>query len=523
VITCLNNLDATLKQEYTKMQAERVAIQLTVTALEQAVAKKEELNELGRKAREDANDARLLQLMQKYGFHDVGSIGGRIIGEKRTADEAIRLARKNKLDALEHAVGVNTTSVNTVRHVLAQLAAAKENARVVADQRARVYAAKAQHMKDSMERIKAHKSEMKRQRDAVVAERQQAAELYVEKIDQWKRDSELKLAKVKELLKGIEENEAAVRNATRDDIASAWKAKVLQGVADENDRVLNGCYAEIAEAPEKLIRCSVDTTSMGQAATQLLTSLETNLHRDDARRKSAGLELDVDHWEEHTVARKTVFAEKLRVDVKHFNCDQEIKSAEAKMEDASDLGDDDVYAEEDEKRASKQAQRDRHEHDRTSLLCEIDDLDQLIARVTDRLQPLYADAQLQEGACTPAHGLDVVFDACVLRARIDDTPTNVPWSRIMRGPGVGMLQKELPAYELERQERERMKRLLDRREQALVERLQAAADEQHQFARRIMGEIADVPGGGGAGGGATYAAAAARGATGKPGGAAAAS
>ena len=65
VITCLNNLDATLKQEYTKMQAERVAIQLTVTALEQAVAKKEELNELGRKAREDANDARVLQLIDR--------------------------------------------------------------------------------------------------------------------------------------------------------------------------------------------------------------------------------------------------------------------------------------------------------------------------------------------------------------------------------------------------------------------------------------------------------------------------
>merc|ERR1719453_1400257 len=243
---------------------------------------------------------------------------------------------------------------------------------------------------------------------------------------------------------------------------------------------------------------------MGQAATQLLTSLETSLHRDDARRKSAGLELDVDHWEEHTVARKTVFAEKLRVDCKHFKCDREIKSAEALMHEAEEDGDDDVYAEEDEKRARKQDQRDKHEQERTSLLCEIDDLDQLIARVTDRLQPLYADAQLQEGACTPDHGLDVVFDACVQRARIDDTPTNVPWSRIMRGPGVGTLQKELPAYELERQERERLKRRMDSKEQALVDRQQEEADAQREFAVRIMGEIAD-------------------GATGKPGGAAAAS
>ena len=68
---------------------------------------------------------------------------------------------------------------------------------------------------------------MARQRGAVEQERQAEATMYVNKVEQWGRDSELKLEKVKDLLAGIEANEENVRVAARVDQESAWKKQLL--------------------------------------------------------------------------------------------------------------------------------------------------------------------------------------------------------------------------------------------------------------------------------------------------------
>jgi hypothetical protein len=61
------------------------------------------------------------------------------------------------------------------------------------------------------------------------------------------KQSKLKQAKVTELLKSIEEKEAAVRGATRDDIASAWKAKAKVQEREAED---GGSFVLVEPEPE---------------------------------------------------------------------------------------------------------------------------------------------------------------------------------------------------------------------------------------------------------------------------------
>ena len=251
--------------------------------------------------------------MKKYDFHEVDTIRGRLMGEKKEANSQVRAARKALLDALEHAVGVNTACIVEIRSLMPEFEANGQTVLKLASEKAEEYRKKSQHIRETMRRIASKQEEVKHQRCVVQQERKKDADSYTKDVSALRNDIKSDRERVQAILAGIEAKEQRIRDATRADRESAWKEQVLIGTLDENKRVLDSCNAEICDAPEILDRCGQVASDMGATAQQLNSELCGNLNKDVARRESGGRDLDVRHMEEHVVARKRVFHEKLTV------------------------------------------------------------------------------------------------------------------------------------------------------------------------------------------------------------------
>lgn len=251
--------------------------------------------------------------MAKYDYHDVDTVTKRILTHKKTAESEVRQARTNVIDGFDHAASVIDATVTTVLSLVPGFEASGKTAMKLANEKAREYCRKAQHIRESMQRIVTKKEEVKHQRSMVEQERQQDIEHYTAQVQFWHRDSEQALKQVMDLLARIETNENCIRKATRADQESAWKEQVLVGVLDENDRVLDSCNDEIGDAPELLDRCGKVASDMAEAAKRLTSELCINLNKDVVRRRSDGRDMDVSHYEEYNIARKKVFRAKLQV------------------------------------------------------------------------------------------------------------------------------------------------------------------------------------------------------------------
>jgi chromosome segregation ATPase len=258
-------------------------------------------------------DEALLDLMKKYDFHEVDTIRGRLMGEKKEANSEVRAARKALLDALEHAVGVNTACIVEIRSLKPEFEANGQTVLKLASEKAEEYRKKSQHIRETMRRIASKQEEVKHQRCVVQQERKKDADSYTKDVSAWRNDIKSDCERVQAILAGIEAKEQRIRDATHADRKSAWKAQVLIATLDENKRVLDSCNAEICDAPVILDRCGQVASGMGATAQQLNSELCGNVHKDVARRESGGRDLDVRHMEEHVVARKRVFHEKLQV------------------------------------------------------------------------------------------------------------------------------------------------------------------------------------------------------------------
>jgi hypothetical protein len=424
--------------------------------------------------------------MAKHGFHDVSTVRGRIIGEKKKAEREVREARKGLLDALEHAVGVNTLCIAAVRSLTPEFQESGQKVARLATEKAEEYRRKAEHIRLTMARIAAKKDEVGVQRREVNEERRRDAAKYAGEIDRSQRDNEADRQAVQKLLARIEAREQRIRDATRDDQESAWKAQVLVGTLDENERVLDACSAEISDAPEILDRCRSVAQKMGHTATQLTSKLCENVQRDVTRRESGGRDLDVRHFEEHTVARKKVFTEEIDTSLMIFKCEQAIKAASQEMEDAEAILDEDLYAEQEEKEAKAKEQLARHQQNITAVFAEKDDLDKMIVPVVDRFQPLYTDPSLETAGKAQ-------------RTRIEATDAHAPWKRqdpAARGKVRGVVdaagcawEPVLPAYELERQVREVKARQASRKEKEILQRQQDAAADKVRFLAGLAPEL----------------------------------
>jgi hypothetical protein len=210
------------------------------------------------------------------------------------------------------------------------------------------------------------------------------------------------------------------------------------------------------------------------------------VQRDVTRRKSGGRDLDVRHFEEHTVARKKVFTEQIQIELMIFKCEQTIKAASQEMEDAEKILDEDLYAEQEEKEAKAKEQLARHQQTITGVFAEKDDLDKMVVPVVDRVQPLYTDSSL-ETAGKPQ------------RTRIEATDAHAPWKRqdpAARGKVRGVAdaagclwEPVLPAYELERQVREAFAGVVSRREEEMLQRQQEAAADKARFLAGLAPEL----------------------------------
>jgi len=486
---CLQKLDLTLKEQYRTMEAEHQLIKAATNKLARASTKVTELGDLGRKAKGDPTDEALAELMAKHGFHDVSTVRGRIIGEKKKAEKAVREARKGLLDALDHAVGVNTSCIEAVKSLTPEFQAISQTVTRLASEKAEEYRRKAKHIRLTMDRIAAKKTEVGVQRREVEKERNRDAATYAGEVDRSQRDNEADRQAVQKLLARIEAREQRIRDATREDQESAWKAQVLIGTLDENERVLDACSAEISDAPEILDRCCNVASTMGHAAKKLISELCENAQKDVTRRKSGGHDLDVRHFEEHTVARKKVFTEQIQTELMIFKCEQAIKAASQEMEDAEQILDEDLYAEQEEKEAKAKEQLARHQQNITGVFAEKDDLDKMIVQVVDRFQPLYTDPSLETAGKAQ-------------RTRIEATDAHAPWKR-QDPAALGKAGKKcgvpdaagclwepvLPAYELERQVREVIARQASRRERVILERQQEAAADKARFYAGLAPEL----------------------------------
>jgi hypothetical protein len=174
---CVQKLNSTLEEQYRKMEAEHQLIQAATDELARASTKVTELGDLGRKAKGDPTDEALAELMAKHGFHDVSTVRGRIIGEKKKAERAVREARKGLLDALEHAVGVNTGCIAAVRPLTPEFQESGQKVARLATEKAEEYRRKAEHIRLTMARIAAKKDEVGVQRREVKEERKGRGEV----------------------------------------------------------------------------------------------------------------------------------------------------------------------------------------------------------------------------------------------------------------------------------------------------------------------------------------------------------
>ena len=480
---CCTTFDVISRETYDLMEAEKALITAAEIGLVQAETKKTELNDLGKKAKGDPNDPGMLELMKRYGFHEASSVSGGIIFEKKTAQVQVRVARKSLVDALQQAVVVNIDSINRTNALLQSFQHTANTVSGLSTEAAARYRAKEQHMVASQTRIAGKKAEFEQQAEEVDRERQVVANHYVKRMKQWKCDSEEHLLTVRNLLAEIEENEQDMCDATREDQESAWKAQLLKGTLAENGRVLDACNDEIEHAPEQLDRCVQVVAEMGATGAKLIGAVAGNVTKDVLRRESSGRDFDAQHLEEHCVARKSVFSEKINTDIKKFNCKRAIQDAEDEMGDAAELGDEDVYGEADEKRAKKQDQLNLHEQTLTGLQVEIDALDELIAKVVDRFKSLYTDPSLQEPGTEQ-------------RARVESTGVTALWTR---GHPRAAWNRVLPAGKLESAVIRVAGGQMSRRERAVDERQDAAKLAAAEFKGRMMGELCDHSGGGGSG------------------------
>jgi DNA repair exonuclease SbcCD ATPase subunit len=252
--------------------------------------------------------------MKKYGFEDVSTVTRAcLMGHMKDAEKEIRVARKAILDALEHAVGVNTACVEEVRSLMPEFQANGQTVLKLAREKAEEYRKKAQHIRETMRRIADKKKEMKRQRCVVQKERKTDADSYTKDVNARRNDIKARREIVRRELAEIAAQEQRIRDATRADRESAWKEQVLIATLDENERVLDSCNAEICDAPVILDRCGQVASGMGATAQQLNSELCGNVHKDVARRESGGRDLDVQHLEEYQVARKKIFTERILV------------------------------------------------------------------------------------------------------------------------------------------------------------------------------------------------------------------
>ena len=151
------------------------------------------------------------------------------------------------------------------------------------------------------------------------------------------------------------------------------------------------------------------------------------------------------------------------------------------MNEADELGDEDVYAEQNDLRAQKQEQLDRHKDTITGVFAEIDELDEMILKVVDRLNPLYTDPSLE-------------WPGKEQRARIASTDARALWTR---GSSSGTWTRVLPADALERQVREVVARQQDRRTAKFLEDQQDAAEDLARFSAGLAGAIGDARAAGG--------------------------
>ena len=484
---CLQTINSTMEQQYRKMEAERQLIEAATDELGRACTRVTELGDLSRKVKGDPNDDEaLVELMAKYDFHDVGTARRRVIGEQKQAEQAVRQARKGLLDALQRAVGVNMDCIEAVRSLRPEFEATGTTAAKLARAKADEYHKKSEHIRRTLDRLASKKTEVGQQRREVQEERKQDAIKYAKEMEQSQLGNEADRKIILEALARIESRERRIRDATREDRESAWKEQVLVGTLDENERVLDACSAEISYAPEILDRCCKISRTMGDTAKQLTSELCENVKKDITRRESAGRDLDVRHFEEHTVARKKVFTEQLRTERMIFKCEQAIKVASDEMEDAAEDFDDDSYAEWEEKEAKSKEELARHQENITGILAEIDDLDKMIVSVVDRFQPLYTDPSLETAGKAQ-------------RTRIEATDAHAPWKRqdpAARSKVRGCMDVAgcawvpvLPAHELERQVREVAAGRACKREREKLRRQQERADDEARFRAGLAPEI----------------------------------
>lgn len=157
VTNCIERFDDTARTVYARVQAEVAGIDQAVRTLQSALNDSRELHELNRLAKNSQvldSEPRLMELMDKCGFHDRVTVAQRFISEKKTKAQAVRDARRAKNDALEQARRVNLEAQDIMREIHVQLDAAKESARETARLQSAVYATKAKHMRDCQGRIK---------------------------------------------------------------------------------------------------------------------------------------------------------------------------------------------------------------------------------------------------------------------------------------------------------------------------------------------------------------------------------